>query len=482
MKAIKHNPLWLRKNFFAFHIKKILCRLRQSIKSTGNRMFQNLSDKLKKIFDKLAGRGLLTTDDVDQVARDIRIALLEADVALPVVKQILASVKDKAVGEEVLKGLRPDQVIIKLVNDALLEALGPGEELNLRTQPPAVILMAGLQGSGKTTTAAKLAKHLKDKHNKKCLLVSGDIYRPAAQEQLQTNAGRVGVDFLPIEPNEKPLAIAKRALAHAKKSGYDVLIYDTAGRLELDEALMQELKDVHAVLSPIETLFVADSLMGQTAATVAKGFNEAVGITGIVLTRIDGDSRGGAALSARAVTGCPLKFLGVGEGLDALQPFAPERLANRILGMGDVVELVERMQSAVSHDEAASMAEQMQSGGFNLTMMRQQLGMMSKMGSLAGMLDLIPGMGKLKDKIDPSTLDDKMVVHQMAIIDSMTVQERQNPGLMNAKRRLRIAGGAGVTVHEVNKLLKSFTQMQDMMKKMQSGGKKGLMQSLFKGM
>lgn len=445
-------------------------------------MFQNLSDKLKKIFDKLAGRGLLTADDVDQVARDIRIALLEADVALPVVKQILASVKEKAVGEEVLKGVRPDQQIIKLVNDALLEALGPGEELNLRTQPPAVILMAGLQGSGKTTTAAKLAKLLKDKQGKKCLLVSGDIYRPAAQEQLQTNAQRVGVDFLPIEKDEKPAAIAKRALAHAKKAGYDVLIYDTAGRLELDATLMQELKDVHAILTPVETLFVADSLMGQSAATVAKGFHEAVGITGIALTRIDGDSRGGAALSVRAITGQPLKFLGVGEGLDALQPFSPERLANRILGMGDVVELVERVQMAVSQDDAQEMAEQMQSGRFDLNSLRKQLGMMRKMGSLSTMLDLLPGMGKLKDKIDPSKLDDKMVIHQIAIIDSMTPRERANPDLMNAKRRLRIASGAGVTVHDVNKLLKSFTQMQDMMKKMQSGGKKGLLQSLFKGM
>lgn len=442
-------------------------------------MFDQLTERFSKIFAHWSGRGVIRAEDLDEVSRDIRLALLEADVALPVIKQILADVRDKAVGQEVLKSLRPDQIITKLVHEALLQSLGAAAELNLKAQAPVVILMTGLQGSGKTTTAAKLAKYLKEKLNKKALLASADIYRPAAQEQLQVNAQRVGAAFMPIQPKEQPVAIAKRALQEAKKGGFDALIFDTAGRLELDVDLMAELQDLHTLLQPTETLFVADSLMGQAAAQVAKGFHDAVGVTGIVLTRIDGDSRGGAALSIRAVTGQPIKFLGAGEGLETLSPFDPERIAKRILGMGDVVELVEKVQAAVSQEEAEAAQAAMMKGQFDLNMLKQQLQMMTKLGSMSSLLGLVPGMSGLKDKLDMSKLDDgKLIKRQIALINSMTAAERANPSLLNARRRVRIAQGAGQQVQDVNKLIKSFEQMQQMMKMFKDPKKAGMLQKL----
>lgn len=438
-------------------------------------MFDQLSGRLKGVFDRLTGRGLLTEADVDAALREVRIALLEADVALPAIKRLTTLVRERAVGDAVLKSVTPGQQVIKVVHDALVDVLGEGEELNLRTQPPAVILMAGLQGSGKTTTAGKLARLLKEQR-KNVLVVSGDIYRPAAQDQLKTLCARLGVDFVDRIGDEQPVPLATRALADARKTGRDVLIVDTAGRLEVDDALMAELAQIRDAVQPIETLFVADGLTGQVAADVAKTFHDKIGVTGIVLTRMDGDGRGGAALSVREVTGKPIKFLGTGEGLEGLSAFTPQRVAGRILGMGDVVALVEKMQSAVSEQEAADLQEKMMKGRFDLSDLRQQLKTMRKMGSLSSMMDLLPGMGRLKDKIDPSKLDDKVIIRQIAVIDSMTPAERRNPDLMNARRRLRVAKGAGVTVNDVNKLLKSYEQMAKMMKAMRSEG--GLMKLL----
>lgn len=445
-------------------------------------MFGQLSDRLSQTFNRLAGRGLLTEADVDSALRDVRIALLEADVALPVIKRFMALVRERAVGDAVLKSIKPDQQVIKVVNDALVEVLGPGEELNLNAQPPVVILMAGLQGSGKTTSAGKLAKRLQERHGKKVLLASLDVYRPAAQEQLQTLAQRIGGHSLEIIPSEKPLAITKRALDRARKEAFDVLILDTAGRIQIDEAMMAELKEVQKLAQPTETLLVADALTGQAAVDIAAAFKEAVNITGLILTRIDGDGRGGAALSMREVTGCPIKYLGAGEQLDAISPFSPERIANRILGMGDVVELVERAQMAANPEDMLEMQERMMSNRFNLNDLKKQMRMMQKMGSLKGMLGMLPGFGKMKDKLDESKLNDKVIVHQIAIIDSMTPQERRNPDILNAKRRKRIAAGCGLGVHDVNKLLKSYDQMRKMMKKMGGMNKKGLLPKGFGGM
>lgn len=445
-------------------------------------MFGQLSDRLSQTFNRLAGRGLLTEADVDGALRDVRIALLEADVALPVIKRFMTLVRERAVGDKVLKAIKPDQQVIKVVNDALVEVLGPGEELNLNAQKPVIILMAGLQGSGKTTSAGKLAKRLQDRHNKKVLLASLDVYRPAAREQLQTLAERIGGHSLEIIADEKPLAITRRAIDRARKEAFDVLILDTAGRIQIDEAMMAELKDVQKLAQPTETLLVADALTGQSAVDIATAFKEAVNITGLILTRIDGDGRGGAALSMREVTGCPIKYLGAGEQLDALSPFNPERIANRILGMGDVVELVERAQQAVSPDDMLEMQERMMSNRFNLNDLKKQMRLMQKMGSIKGMLNLLPGFGKFKDKIDESRLNDKVIVHQIAIIDSMTPAERKNPDMMNARRRKRVAEGAGLTVHDVNKLLKSYDQMRKMMKKMSGMNKKGLLPKGFGGM
>ncbi|MEC8067498.1 MAG: signal recognition particle protein [Pseudomonadota bacterium] len=437
-------------------------------------MFDQLSGRLDGVFKKLTGRGVLSEKDIDAAMREIRIALLEADVALPVIKTLIKKVKEDAVGEKVLKSIKPGEQVVKIVNDKLVEILGEGEGLNLATQPPAVVMMVGLQGSGKTTTTGKIAKRLKEKEKKKVLLASLDIYRPAAQQQLQTLAERTGVDGLEIVEGQKPVDIAKRALKAAKTGGYDVLFLDTAGRLEIDEDLMAELETVKQLVNPVETLLVVDSLTGQVAVNVAKTFHERIGITGNVLTRIDGDGRGGAALSMREMTGCPIKFLGMGEGLGALEVFRPESMANRILGMGDVVSLVEKVQEATSEEDMMGMMEKMLSGQFDLNDMKKQMKMMQRMGSLKGMMKLIPGVSKMAKQLDQANVDDKMVVHQIAIIDSMTKQERKNPSILNAKRRQRIAKGCGLEVSAVNKLIKSHQQMQKMMKKMQSGGMGGL--------
>lgn len=436
-------------------------------------MFDTLAEKLSGVFDRLARRGALTESDVDTAMREIRIALLEADVALPVVKDFVAKVREQAVGQAVVKSVTPSQMVVKIVNDALVETLG-GENaaLDLNAPAPVPVLMVGLQGSGKTTTSAKLALRLK-KDKKRVLLASLDVYRPAAQEQLAQLGKQIDVAVLPVIVGEKPKAIATRAMAEAKK-GYDVVILDTAGRLHIDLDMMAEVAEVRALVNPHETLLVVDALAGQDAANIAREFNEKIGITGIVLTRIDGDSRGGAALSMRAVTGRPIKFLGAGEKVEALEPFHPDRLAGRILGMGDVVSLVETAAEKMDKDEAERVAKRMMDGRFDLNDLLSQLRQMQKMGDLKGLLGLIPGMGKFKAQIDAAKIDDKVFKRQEAIILSMTPRERRNPDIIKASRKKRIADGCGLTVQEVNKLLKQYDQMADMMKKVKKMGKRGL--------
>lgn len=436
-------------------------------------MFDTLAEKLSGVFDRLARRGALTESDVDTAMREIRIALLEADVALPVVKDFVAKVREQAVGQAVVKSVTPSQMVVKIVNDALVETLG-GENaaLDLNAPAPVPVLMVGLQGSGKTTTSAKLALRLK-KDKKRVLLASLDVYRPAAQEQLAQLGKQIDVAVLPVIVGEKPKAIAARAMAEAKK-GYDVVILDTAGRLHIDLDMMAEVAEVRALVNPHETLLVVDALAGQDAANIAREFNEKIGITGIVLTRIDGDSRGGAALSMRAVTGRPIKFLGAGEKVEALEPFHPDRLAGRILGMGDVVSLVETAAEKMDKDEAERVAKRMMDGRFDLNDLLSQLRQMQKMGDLKGLLGLIPGMGKFKAQIDAAKIDDKVFKRQEAIILSMTPRERRNPDIIKVSRKKRIADGCGLTVQEVNKLLKQYDQMADMMKKVKKMGKRGL--------
>ena len=436
-------------------------------------MFDTLAEKLSGVFDRLARRGALTESDVDTAMREIRIALLEADVALPVVKDFVAKVREQAVGQAVVKSVTPSQMVVKIVNDALVETLG-GENaaLDLNAPAPVPVLMVGLQGSGKTTTSAKLALRLK-KDKKRVLLASLDVYRPAAQEQLAQLGKQIDVAVLPVIVGEKPKAIAARAMAEAKK-GYDVVILDTAGRLHIDLDMMAEVAEVRALVNPHETLLVVDALAGQDAANIAREFNEKIGITGIVLTRIDGDSRGGAALSMRAVTGRPIKFLGAGEKVEALEPIHPDRLAGRILGMGDVVSLVETAAEKMDKDEAERVAKRMMDGRFDLNDLLSQLRQMQKMGDLKGLLGLIPGMGKFKAQIDAAKIDDKVFKRQEAIILSMTPRERRNPDIIKASRKKRIADGCGLTVQEVNKLLKQYDQMADMMKKVKKMGKRGL--------
>ena len=436
-------------------------------------MFDTLAEKLSGVFDRLARRGALTESDVDTAMREIRIALLEADVALPVVKDFVAKVREQAVGQAVVKSVTPSQMVVKIVNDALVETLG-GENaaLDLNAPAPVPVLMVGLQGSGKTTTSAKLALRLK-KDKKRVLLASLDVYRPAAQEQLAQLGKQIDVAVLPVIVGEKPKAIAARAMAEAKK-GYDVVILDTAARLHIDLDMMAEVAEVRALVNPHETLLVVDALAGQDAANIAREFNEKIGITGIVLTRIDGDSRGGAALSMRAVTGRPIKFLGAGEKVEALEPFHPDRLAGRILGMGDVVSLVETAAEKMDKDEAERVAKRMMDGRFDLNDLLSQLRQMQKMGDLKGLLGLIPGMGKFKAQIDAAKIDDKVFKRQEAIILSMTPRERRNPDIIKASRKKRIADGCGLTVQEVNKLLKQYDQMADMMKKVKKMGKRGL--------
>lgn len=445
-------------------------------------MFNQLTDNLGKVFSKLRGKGFLSEADVDAAMREIRIALLEADVSLPVAKDFIRAVKERAVGEEVVKSVSPAQMVVKIVNDHLTETLGgDNTEINLKTTPPAVIMMAGLQGSGKTTSCAKIALHL-GKQKKRVLMASLDVYRPAAQQQLETLGQQAQIDTLPVVEGEKPVAIAKRALKAGKLEGYDVVMLDTAGRLHIDSELMQELQDVKKATSPIETLLVADSLTGQDAVNVAGQFHETIGVTGIVLTRVDGDARGGAALSMKAVTGCPIKFLGMGEKLSELEVFHPDRIASRILDMGDVVSLVERATETVDKEEAEKLARKMKKGSFDFNDLHSQLNSIKKMGGMGGIMGMLPGMGKLKSKVAEAGLDENILTRQQAIISSMTKKERANPALINASRKKRIAAGSGSTIQEVNRLLKLFKQMQGMMKKMGKMDKKTLMRSLPGGM
>jgi signal recognition particle subunit SRP54 len=434
-------------------------------------MFESLSGRLNDVFDRLKRRGALREADVEAALRDIRVALLEADVALPVVKDFIGAIRERAVGQEVLKSVTPGQMVVKIVNDHLVRLLGDEvSALNLDGPPPRVILMVGLQGSGKTTTSAKLAYRLRTRERKRALLASLDVQRPAAQEQLAVLAEQAGVAALPIVPGQTPVAIAERALETATRGGDDVVILDTAGRLHIDEALMAELEAIRARVRPHETLLVADALTGQDAVNLARTFHERVGLSGIVLTRIDGDGRGGAALSMRAVTGQPIKLVGVGEKLDALEAFHPDRMASRILGMGDVVSLVERVAETVDREEAEQLAAKMQKGSFDLDDLATQLQQMRKMGGMSGILGMLPGIGKIRQQLADHQIDDRMIARQIAIIRSMTPRERRNPQILHASRKRRIAAGAGTAVPEVNKLLKQYQQMQTMMKRVKKMG------------
>ena len=439
-------------------------------------MFESLSSRLGEVFERLKKRGALTEADVSEALREVRIALLEADVALTVVKDFIAKVKERAVGQEVIRSITPGQMVVKIVHDVLIETLGTAEDINLTAVPPVPVLMVGLQGSGKTTTSGKIALRLK-KDRKKVLLASLDVYRPAAQQQLEILAGQAEVGSLPIIVGEKPVAIAKRAMEVGRREGYDVVILDTAGRLHIDEQLMAEVGEVRDAVNPAETLLVVDAMTGQDVVNVAREFNEKVGVTGLVLTRVDGDSRGGAALSMRAVTGRPIKFLGAGEKLDALEVFYPDRVSGRILGMGDVVSLVEKAMENFEQDEAEKLAAKMAKGKFDLDDMASQFRQMKKMGDLKGVIGMLPGMGKMKQQIENANIDDRMINRQEAIILSMTKAERKNPDLIKASRKRRIAAGAGVSVQDVNKLLKNYQQMADVMKKVSKMGKKGLMRA-----
>ncbi len=439
-------------------------------------MFDALSGKLSDVFDRLRRRGTLSESDVIDAMREIRLALLEADVALQVVRDFIAKVRLQAVGAEVLKAVSPGQQVVKIVHDALVEALG-GEgatPINLNAAAPIPILMVGLQGSGKTTTSAKIALYLKDKQRKKVLLASLDTQRPAAQLQLAQLAEHAGVVALPIIRGEAPVQIARRAMDTGRRESFDVVILDTAGRLAIDGPLMDEVKAIRAVAEPVETLLVVDAMTGQDALATASAFNEAVGVTGIIMTRLDGDARGGAALSMRAVTGAPIKLIGVGEKLDALESFHPERIAGRILGMGDIVSLVERASESVDQEKAERLAARMARGKFDLEDYAEQLTQITKMGSLSGILGMLPGIGKVKQQISDANLDTTVLKRQVAIIASMTRAERQNPAILKASRKKRVAAGSGTSVQEINRLLKQFDQVADMMKRAQKLGQKGL--------
>jgi signal recognition particle subunit SRP54 len=438
-------------------------------------MFENLSQRLGDTFDRLKKRGALSEEDVVAALREIRIALLEADVALPVVKQFIDGVRPQAVGQEVLRSITPAQMVVKIVHDHLVEMLGAGAPLNLNAVPPVPILMLGLQGSGKTTTAAKLARLLKERERKKVLLASLDVHRPAAQEQLAVLAKQINVPALPVVAGEQPVAIAKRAMDVARREAYDAVILDTAGRLHIDDALMFEVAAVSQEVKPAESLLVSDAMTGQDAVNLAKSFSERVGITGIVLTRVDGDARGGAALSMRSVTGKPIKYLGTGEKLDALEAFRPERIANRILDMGDVVGLVEKAAETIEQEDAEKLAKKLAKGQFDLDDLAAQLRQLRKMGGMGGIIGMLPGVQKIKRQISDANLDEQLIKRQEAIIGSMTRTERRDPRLLNASRRRRIAAGSGTTVPEINRLLKQYQDMATMMKKMNKLGQKGLM-------
>lgn len=441
-------------------------------------MFESLSDKLGNVFSKLRGKGTLSENDVMAVSREIRIALLEADVALPVVKDFIAQIKDKAVGQNVIKGINPGQQVIKIVHDALVETLGSeAQELKFGASP-SVYLMVGLQGSGKTTSTAKIAKLLTDKHKKKVLMASLDIYRPAAQEQLKQLGEQTGITTLPIIKDQKPLDIANRALDTARKEGYDVVMLDTAGRLTVDEEMMKEAAAIQKAAKPVETLLVADAMTGQDAVNTAKAFNDQVGLTGIVLTRVDGDARGGAALSMKSVTGQPIKLIGTGEKWTEIETFHPDRIAGRILGMGDVVSLVEKASETVDRAEAEKTLQKLKKGQFDFNDFLSQMQQMKKMGGMGAMMKLMPGIGKMAGQLEDAGVNDGMIGRQEAIIYSMTKQEREKPELLNASRKKRIAAGSGTSVQDVNKLVKQLQQMQTVMKRIKKMGMGGMMKQM----
>jgi signal recognition particle subunit SRP54 len=442
-------------------------------------MFESLSDRLSQSLRNITGKARLTEENIQETMREVRMALLEADVALPVVKDFVDSVKQRALGQDVMKSLSPGQAFLRIVQAELEAVMGSSnEELDLNTTPPAVIMMAGLQGAGKTTTVAKLARLLKERDKKKVTVVSADVYRPAAIKQLETLAAEVGVDFFPSDAGQQPVAIAQAALSHARIKFSDVLIVDTAGRLAIDEEMMSEIAQLHAALKPAETLFVVDAMTGQDAANTAKAFGAALPLTGVILTKVDADTRGGAALSVRAITGKPIKFLGVGEKTAALDPFHPDRLASRILGMGDVLSLIEEVEQKVDKEKAAKLARKVKKGQkFDLEDFRDQLQQMNNMGGIAGMLDKLPGMGNMA-QMAQQNLDMKMFVRMEVMINSMTPKERRNPDLIQGSRKRRITQGSGTQVQDLNRLLKQHKQMQKMMKKMKGGGMERMMRGL----
>ncbi len=445
-------------------------------------MFDSLQDRLGKVFQGLTRRASLSESDVTAALREVRVALLEADVALPVVKDFIDAVREKAIGQEVLRSVTPGQMVVKIVHDHLVELLGAeNESINLAAVPPVGILMVGLQGSGKTTTTAKLGLWLQQRENKKVLLASLDTQRPAAQDQLKVLGEQAGVATLPIVPGQSPVDIARRAMQAGSLGGYDVVLLDTAGRLSIDQALMAEATAIKNATNPTECLLVADAMTGQDAVNTATAFNEALGLSGIVLTRVDGDARGGAALSMRQVTGCPIKLIGVGEKLDALEPFHPDRIAGRILGMGDVVSLVEKAAQTIEQDEAEKLAKKLEKGRFDLEDLAAQLRQMRKMGGMEGLLALLPGVAKMKSAMAANRMDERILRRQEAIISSMTIPERRNPKIIAASRKRRIAAGSGTTVQDVNKLLKQHAQMGKMMKQMKKLGKKGGLGGLLGG-
>ena len=442
-------------------------------------MFQNLTDRLSQSLKNISGKGRLTEENIKDTLREVRMALLEADVALPVVKDFINNVKTRALGIEVSKSLQPGQMFIKVVQNELELAMGDGSEgLNLAATPPAIIMVAGLQGAGKTTSVGKLAKYLTEREKKKVLVVSADVYRPAAIQQLQTLAQEVSVECYPSTIMQKPVDIVKAAIDHAKRKFFDVLLVDTAGRLAVDEKMMDEIKQLHAAVNPVETLFVVDAMTGQDAANTAKAFNEALSLTGVILTKADGDARGGAALSVKHITGKPIKFLGIGEKLDALEPFHPERIASRILGMGDVLSLIEDVERKVDRQKAERVAKKIQKGqGFDLQDFKEQLEQMRNMGGMMSLMDKMPGMGGMSAKIKDQA-NDKQFVQMEAIINSMTPGERKRPDVIKGSRKKRIAAGSGTQIQDVNRMLKQFMQMQKMMKKMGGGGMKKMMRGM----
>jgi signal recognition particle subunit SRP54 len=443
-------------------------------------MFDSLSDRLGSTLKKIRGQGRITEDNVKETLREVRMALLEADVALPVVREFIDNVKERAMGQDVLRSLTPGQVLVKIVNDELVAVMGDdSNSLNLSTQPPAVILMAGLQGAGKTTSVAKLARWLKERERKSVMVASTDIYRPAAIDQLETLAKEVDARFFPSQSSQNPVDIARNAIEQAKRDYVDVVIIDTAGRLHIDDDMMDEIKQIHAAINPIETLFTVDSMTGQDAANTAKAFNEALPLTGIILTKTDGDARGGAALSIRHITGKPIKFMGVGEKTASLEPFHPDRVVSRILGMGDVLSLVEEAQRKMDVGSAEKLANKLKKGkGFDLEDFQEQLRQMGKMGGIGSLLDKMPGMGNIPAAAKQQ-VNDKELAKLEAIINSMTKKERQKPEIIKGSRKKRIAAGSGTQIQDVNRLLKQFSQMQKMMKKM---GSKGGMAKLMRGL